>query len=77
MSKAQHNSSRRLRYAGILSLIVRRPATNERAVIESGELSIEDGLVGDNWKSRGRIRPNDPVTVLRRGPGGGEGRDLR
>ena len=39
--------------AGVLSLIVRRPATNQREVVEVGELSVEDGLVGDNWRSRG------------------------
>jgi len=41
------------RDSGVLSLIVKRPASNEREVIESGKLSLDDGLVGDNWKSRG------------------------
>ena len=39
--------------AGTLALIVRRPAVDAREVLDEGELSIGDGLVGDNWKSRG------------------------
>ena len=38
---------------GVLELIVRRPAVNKREVIESGSLEIENGLVGDNWLTRG------------------------
>jgi len=30
-------------------MIVRRPASNERDVIESGELRAGEGLVGDRW----------------------------
>jgi hypothetical protein len=39
--------------AGSLVLIVQRPASNQRTEVSTGELSIEEGLVGDNWKSRG------------------------
>lgn len=39
---------------GVVELIVRRPAVAERDVVEEAELSLEDGLVGDNWSSRGR-----------------------
>jgi hypothetical protein len=38
---------------GILKLIVRRPQTEEREVLAEGELDLEEGLVGDNWRSRG------------------------
>lgn len=39
--------------AGPLSLIVQRPATGKRNAVEAGELSVAEGLVGDNWKARG------------------------
>jgi len=39
--------------AGRIALIVQRPASNQRNEVSRGELTIEDGLVGDNWKSRG------------------------
>jgi hypothetical protein len=38
---------------GVLKLIVRRPQTEEREVLAEGELDLEEGLVGDNWRSRG------------------------
>ena len=44
---------------GTLEMIVRRPAVNEREVIESGFLSIENGLVGDNWLTRGSSRTDN------------------
>jgi MOSC domain-containing protein YiiM len=34
---------------GILKLIVRRPKEDEREVLETGELDVEKGLVGDDW----------------------------
>ncbi|MBC8194197.1 MAG: MOSC domain-containing protein [Acidimicrobiia bacterium] len=37
---------------GTLELIVRRPAEDEREVLEVGELSVDEGLVGDNWNQR-------------------------
>jgi len=37
---------------GILKMIVRRPAVDERELIDEGELSTDDGLVGDTWKIR-------------------------
>jgi MOSC domain-containing protein YiiM len=39
---------------GVLEMIVRRPEVEEREVVEEAELHVDDGLVGDNWKSRGR-----------------------
>jgi MOSC domain-containing protein YiiM len=44
---------------GVLELIVRRPAVNEREVIESGDLNPVDGLVGDSWKTRRNPRTPD------------------
>lgn len=49
---------------GTLALIVRRPQTDAREVLEEGELTLEDGLVGDNWKSRARNGEPNPDTQL-------------
>ena len=38
---------------GIVELIVRRPETLGREILEIGELDVAEGLVGDNWKARG------------------------
>lgn len=38
---------------GVLKLIVCRPNTDERAVLEAGTLDPTHGLIGDNWKARG------------------------
>jgi hypothetical protein len=45
--------------AGVLELIVRRPQTGEREVLDAGELDLAEGLVGDNWKTRGSSRTAD------------------
>jgi hypothetical protein len=37
---------------GVLELIVRRPAVDEREVLAEGELDLDEGLVGDSWKRR-------------------------
>ena len=39
---------------GLLELIVRRPAVGEREVMDEAVLDLEEGLLGDNWSSRGR-----------------------
>jgi hypothetical protein len=44
---------------GTLDMIVRRPETLEREILEAGELSVDDGLVGDNWKARGSGMTDD------------------
>lgn len=44
---------------GILQLIVRRPKINKREILEEGELDLELGLIGDNWKIRGSSRTTD------------------
>lgn len=41
---------------GVLHLIVCRPKVNEREVLEEGELDLVEGLVGDNWRTRGTWR---------------------
>lgn len=38
---------------GTLKMIVLRPREDEREVVERGELSLSEGLMGDNWRSRG------------------------
>ena len=44
---------------GELKFIVRRPANGEREVLETGELDLTVGLVGDNWKVRGSSKTTD------------------
>ena len=44
---------------GGLQMIVRRPATDAREVLEVGELDLAQGLVGDNWSVRGSSRTKD------------------
>lgn len=45
---------------GPVEMIVRRPAENEREVIQSAQLTTDAGLVGDNWIDRvdGNGEPN-------------------
>ena len=38
---------------GVVSIIVRRPDTDQRELLDSCELDIAEGLVGANWHSRG------------------------
>jgi len=44
---------------GVLALIVCRPQSGEREVLQSGELDQVVGLVGDNWRSRHSSRTAD------------------
>jgi hypothetical protein len=44
---------------GRLELVVRRPAPNEREVLDAGELHLEAGLVGDTWNQRSSKRTAD------------------
>lgn len=39
--------------SGRLEMIVARPAVGERLVLETAELDVDEGLVGDNWLQRG------------------------
>lgn len=47
------------REEGVLKLIVRRPRIEEREVLEEAELDLVEGLVGDNWRTRGSSRTPD------------------
>lgn len=38
---------------GTVEMIVARPADDERVVLEVGQFSVENGLEGDNWRTRG------------------------
>lgn len=44
---------------GVLAMIVRRPAVGEREVLQTGELDLVQGLVGDTWKVRSSSRTSD------------------
>ncbi len=44
---------------GVLQLIVRRPQTDEREILEKGRLDLLEGLVGDGWRTRGSSRTPD------------------
>lgn len=44
---------------GVLEMIVRRPATDERELLHEGELDTAVGLVGDNWQTRGSSSMRD------------------
>src|SRR5205814_1088612 len=37
---------------GKLEMIVRRPAVDERVVLEQGDLNVHEGLSGDTWQVR-------------------------
>lgn len=47
------------RNEGIVRMIVRRPDTDGREVVEVGELDVANGLVGDNWRTRGSRMTDD------------------
>lgn len=44
---------------GVLALIVRRPQSEDREVLTEGQLDLVEGLVGDNWRTRGSSRTAD------------------
>ena len=48
---------------GSLAMIVRRPKSGEREVLEAGELDVEHGLVGDRW-ARGKRRRDNQLTLI-------------
>lgn len=45
--------------AGVLKMIVRRPSEDEREVVQSAELDLANGLIGDNWRIRGSRHTSD------------------
>lgn len=44
---------------GILKMIVRRPDTLQREVLEEGMIDLNEGLLGDNWSRRPSSRTPD------------------
>ena len=44
---------------GVVELIVRRPAEDERETLQQGTLDLDEGLVGDTWRVRGSGRTPD------------------
>ena len=44
---------------GRLTLIVRRPETGSREILVEGNLDLAEGLVGDNWSTRGSSKTAD------------------
>lgn len=68
MSEAEHQNREELeagldeirrspQNGGVLELIVRRPSTDQREVVDEARLDCTEGLLGDNWRERG-----SPVT---------------
>jgi MOSC domain-containing protein YiiM len=51
------------RERGSLAMIVRRPQSGERQVLEVGELDVEHGLVGDRWALGKRRRANQLTLI--------------
>jgi MOSC domain-containing protein len=45
--------------AGVVELVVRRPAENEREVLQQATLDVDEGLVGDMWSRRFSKRTPD------------------
>ena len=45
--------------AGMLEMIVSRPAINAREVLDEGALDTVVGLIGDTWRNRGSSRTKD------------------
>jgi hypothetical protein len=44
---------------GVVEMIVRRPEVGQREIVDSATLNVVEGLVGDNWLSRGNPRRPD------------------
>ena len=51
------------RELGSLAMIVRRPRSGEREVLEAAELDVEHGLVGDRWALGKRRRANQLTLI--------------
>ena len=54
------------RERGKLAMIVRRPRSGEREVLDAGTLDVEEGLVGDRWAKAKRRRINQ-ITLINAG----------
>jgi hypothetical protein len=51
------------RERGTLTLIVRRPRSNEREMLDAATLDVEEGLVGDRWALGKRRRVNQLTLI--------------
>lgn len=51
------------RERGVLMQIVRRPSSGERALLDTGVLDVEEGLVGDRWALGKRRRVNQLTLI--------------
>lgn len=49
---------------GVLKMIVQRPRIDERRMIDRGDLSLSEGLIGDSWKARGSKHTPDGSATL-------------
>ena len=59
------------REQGSIELIVRRPRSGEREVLDVGEFDLVDGLIGDSWRTRvnprtadGKPNPDTQVNIM-------------
>jgi hypothetical protein len=44
---------------GVVRMIVRRPEVGRREVLDTGVLDLAEGMLGDNWRTRGSSRTAD------------------
>lgn len=44
---------------GVLEMVIRRPTTDDREVLEIAELTMDEGVAGDNWNQRPSSRSAD------------------
>jgi hypothetical protein len=51
------------REQGSLAMIVRRPRSGEREVLDSATLDVEEGLIGDRW-AQGKRRRTNQLTLI-------------
>jgi MOSC domain-containing protein YiiM len=49
---------------GTVELIVRRPAEDEREVLDEGVLDLHEGLVGDRWHRRATPNRDTQLTLM-------------
>ena len=49
---------------GPLEMIVKRPNVDQREIIEFGEVTQTDGLLGDNWKNKGSSKTKDGSALM-------------
>lgn len=54
-----------------MQLIVRRPAVDEREVLDAAVLTLDEGIVGDTWRARGSrhtpdgsAEPDRQITIM-------------